>query len=177
MTKPEDCPVVTIAVKRLENACDLKNILKGYKRLSYEIFTLEETLKYGESADEEDGERIYRQIWQFPGWPTAPGPNSAGCDIIDVVTARPWLTKDDLGIRVWDLRDIPCQNPFRPHKETLDVEGELILRHIQQYKRAPIGNKVEQKRLEKGMAPVKKNKTVAPGLIDSLFEEENKNNG
>ena len=171
MIKPEDCPVTTIAVKRLANACDLKTILKGYRRLAYEIFTLEETLKFGESADEDDAERIYRQIWQFPGWATSPALNTAGSDIIDVVNARPWITKDDLGIRVWDLRDIPCQNPYRPHKETLDIEGELILRHIKQYKRAPIGNKVEQKRLEKGINPVKKNPTIAPGILDKLFQE------
>jgi hypothetical protein len=172
MTKPEDCPVTTIAVRRLQNAIDLKKLYKGYRRIAYEIFTLEETLKYGESADEDDAERIYRQIWQFPGWPTSPAQNTAGCDILDVVKARPFLTKDDLGVRVWDLRDIPCQNPYRPHKETLDVEGELIKRHIEQYKKAPIGNKVEQKRLEKGVEPIKKIITVAPGLIDRFFKEE-----
>ena len=98
--------------------------------------------------------------------------HTSGYDIIDVVNARPWITKDDLGVRIWDLRNIICQNPYRPHKETLDVEGELILRHINQYGRAPIGNKVEQKRLEKGLVPIKPNKTVAPGLMSTLFEEK-----
>jgi hypothetical protein len=172
MVLPEQCPVITILVKDLYNAIDIKHVLKGYGRLAYEIYTLNETLKYGESADEPDGERIYRQIWQFPGWPTLPSPNAAGSDILDVVGQRPDLTKNDLAVRVWDLRHIPCQNPYRPHKETLDVEGELIKRHIEQYRRAPIGNKQEQKRLDKGVPPVKLIKTVAPGLIDKLFYGE-----
>jgi hypothetical protein len=170
MVKPEDCIVTTVAIKRLANAIELKHLFRGYKRLAYEIFTLEETLKYGESADEDDAERIYRQIWQFPGWPTQPAQNTAGCDILDVVNSRPWITKDDLGVRVWDMRHVPYQNPYRPHKETLDVEGELIKRHIEQYKRAPIGNKVEQKRLEKGVAPIKPIITVAPGLLEKFFK-------
>jgi hypothetical protein len=169
MVLPEHCPVTTILVKDLCNAIDIKHILKGYGRLVYEIYTLEETLKYGESADEPDGERIYRQIWQFPGWPTFPSTNTAGSDILDVVDKRPFLTKNDLAVRVWDLRDIPCQNFYRPHKETLDIEGELIKRHIEQYNRAPIGNKQEQKRLDRGISPIKDNKTVAHGLIDALF--------
>jgi hypothetical protein len=170
MVKPEDCIVTTVAIKRLDTAIELKHLFKGYKRLAYEIFTLEETLKYGESADEDDAERIYRQIWQFPGWPTQPAQNTAGSDILDVVNSRAWLTKNDLGVRIWDMRHIPCQNPYRPHKETLDVEGELIRRHIEQYKRAPVGNKVEQKRLEKGVAPIKSIITVAPGLLDKFFK-------
>jgi hypothetical protein len=68
------------------------------------------------------------------------------------------------------MRHVPYQNPYRPHKETLDVEGELIKRHIEQYKRAPIGNKVEQKRLEKGVAPIKPIITVAPGLLEKFFK-------
>ena len=169
MVLPEHCPVKTILVKNLPQAIDIKRILAGYSRLAYEIYTLEETLKYGESADEPDGERIYRQIWQFPGWPTAPSTNAAGRDILDVVHQRPHLTKNDLAVRVWDLRDIPFQNLYRPHKETLDVEGELIKRYIEQYGNAPVGNKQEQKRLSKGLSPIKSNVTIAPGLIDQLF--------
>jgi hypothetical protein len=172
MVFPENCPVKTIVVKDLVNAIEIKHILKGYGRLVYEFYTLTETLKYGESADEPDGERIYRQLSQFSGWPTQPSPNAAGRDILDVISKRPELTKNDLAIRVWDLSDIPCQNPYSPHKETLDIEGELIKRHIEQYDRAPIGNKQEQKRLDRGVAPVKHNKTVAPGLINKLFYGE-----
>jgi len=172
MIKPEQCKVVTVSAKRLDNAINIKHIFKGYKRIAYEIFTLEETLKYGESADEEDAERVYRQVAQFPGWPTSASTNAAGSDILDVINQRPWLTKDDIGIRVWDLSDIPYQNIYAPHKETLDVEQELIRRHIEQYDRAPIGNKVEQRRHAKGQIATKINTTVAPGLIDQLFEPE-----
>lgn len=169
MVKPEHCPVTTILISSLTNAIDMKHRLAGFTRIAYEIYTLEETLKYGESADEPNGERIYRQIWHFPGWPTQPADWTAGSDIISVVNARPHITKNDLAVRVWDLRDIPYQNIYQPHKETLDVEGELIKRHIEQFKRAPIGNKVEQRRLDKGLQPVKQNTAVLGFILDDLF--------
>ena len=172
MVKPENCPVITIACKRLTHAIDLKHLLSGYDRITYEIFTLEETFKYGESADEPDGERVYRQIWQFPGWPTQPSPNAAGRDIQGIVDQRPWINKDDLSVRIWDLRNIPAQNPYDPHKETRDIEQELIRRHIDQHGRAPIGNKVEQRRLSKGAIPTRHKATVAPNLLTNLFTEE-----
>jgi hypothetical protein len=171
MIKPENCKVVTISAKRLNNAIDIKHIFKGYKRIAYEIFTLEEVLKYGESADEHDAERVYRQVAQFPGWPTTASQEAAGCDILSVIKQRPWLTKDDIGIRVWDLSDKEYQNIYDPHKETRDVEQELIRRHIEQYNRAPIGNKVEQRRLDRGQVAIRPNTTVAPGLISKFFEE------
>jgi hypothetical protein len=170
MVKPEDFPVVTILGKDLYEAVDFKHRLKGYTRIAYEIYTLNETLKYGESADEADGERIYRQIWQVPGWPTSPSNTSAGRDFLDVINQYPDLTKDDIAIRIWDMRDAPCQNKFDPHKETRDVEQELILRHINQYNRAPVGNKIEQKRLDKGaLNPVRFKPTVIGDVADRLF--------
>jgi hypothetical protein len=172
MIKPENCVVTTISVKRLVAAIDIKHIFKGYTRIAYEIFTLEETLKYGESADEADAERVYRQIAQFPGWPTEASQEAAGRDILEVLKKRPWLTKDDIGIRVWNISDKECQNIYDPHKETRDVEQELIRRHIEQYDRAPIGNKVEQRRHAKGQIATKTKTTVASGLIDQLFESE-----
>jgi hypothetical protein len=172
MVLPEHCPVKTILCKDLLNAVDIKRILAGYSRLSYELFTLREVIKYGQSAYERDGERIYRQIWQFPGWPTVPSANAAGSDILDVVHQRPNLHKNDLAVRVWDLSNIPCQNRFAPHKETIDVENELLRRYIAQYKCAPIGNKLEQQKLSKGLNPIKSNMTVAPGLLDNLFSIE-----
>ena len=175
MVKPEDFPVIVILGKNLYDAIDLKHRLKGYTRIAYEIYTLYETIKYGESADEADGERIYRQIWQIPGWPTLPSTTSAGRDILDVVLQRPDLIKDDIAVRVWDMRDAPLQNKYDPHKETRDVEQELILRHINQYGRAPIGNKVEQKRLEKGALTVVRFKpTVIGEVADKFFYEEDK---
>jgi len=170
MVKPEDFPVVTILGKDLYEAIDIKHRLKGYDRIAYEIFTLHETLKYGESADEADGERIYRQIWQVPGWPTLPSSTSAGRDFLDISRQRPRLTKDDIAVRVWDMRNAPCQNIYDPHKETRDVEQELILRHINQYNRAPVGNKIEQKRLDKGaLNPVRFRPTVIGDIADKLF--------
>jgi hypothetical protein len=169
MIKPENCEVTTISAKRLDNAIDIKHIFKGYTRIAYEFFTLEETLKYGESADEADAERVYRQLAQFPGWPTEASQEAAGRDILDVLKKRPWLTKNDIGIRVWNISDKECQNIYDPHKETRDIEQELIRRHIEQYNRAPIGNKVEQRRLEKGQDAIKIKPTVAPGLITKLF--------
>jgi hypothetical protein len=173
MIKPENCPVITILMKDLTSAIEIKKILKGYGRIAYEVFSLSETLKYGESADEKDGERVYRQVWQFPGWNTVPSDNAAGCDILDVVRQRPNLTKNDIAVRVWDLNKIPCQNTYDPHKETRDVEQELIRRHIEQYKRAPIGNKIEQKRYLRGQPAVKFKSTVIGSVTEKLFEEVN----
>jgi hypothetical protein len=170
MVKPEDFPVVTILGRDLYEAIDIKHRLKGYTRIAYEIYTLNETLKYGESADELDGERIYRQIWHVPHWPAQPSINSAGRDFLDVVAQRPNLTKDNIAIRIWDMRTAPYQNKFDPHKEPRDVEQELILRHINQYDRAPIGNKIEQKRLNKGaLNPVRFKPTVIGDIADRLF--------
>lgn len=170
----------TVDCQSLEAAVDLKQILSDFTRGTYELFILYRgrkiTVKYGMTADNKQGERMYRQIWRFPGWPTQPSVTAAGDDLDDTVTKLmalyPGLTKNNVYLHIWDMSNLPPQNRLRPELEPYNLEGQLIEEYADREGHAPIGNKLEQRRLEKGTR-VRRIKTApADTLLDSLFSTD-----
>ena len=176
----EQLPQWTISCHRLNTAVELKHILRDFTRGTYELYLLingrKITIKYGMTADLKQGERMYRQIWRFPGWPDRPADYASGCDIDSVVNdlliEYPRLTKDDLYVHVWDMSGLEPQNRYRPEHEPYILEGQLIEQHIDRMGHAPMGNKREQARVARGLSP-RVIKAVTPSaLLDQLFVVE-----
>ena len=168
----------TVDCRSLETAIDLKQILANFTRGTYELFILRQgrkiTVKYGMTADGNQGERMYRQIWRFPGWPTVPSSIASGDDLDDTVikllAQYPDLTKDMVYLQIWDMSTLPPLNRLRPELEPYNLEGQLIEEYADREGHAPIGNKLEQRRLERG-TQVRKKMTAPPdSLLDHLFE-------
>jgi hypothetical protein len=172
-------PQWTIACRDLTEAVELKHVLSDFTRGTYELYLIKNgkkiTIKYGMTADEAgQGERIYRQIWRFPGWSNVPSDNASGNDLDDTVDKLmlefPDLTKNDIYVHVWDMSDLTPLNRVRPGYEPETLEGQFILEHVELYGLAPIGNKREQSRVERG-SPARLKKSIAPdSLLDRLFE-------
>lgn len=168
----------TVDCRSLTAAVDLKQILSQFTRGTYELYILYQgrkiTVKYGMTADGKQGERMYRQIWRFPGWPTQPSSTAAGDDLDDTVIKLlqqyPTLTKDHVYVHVWDMSQLPPQNRVRPELEPYNLEGQLIEEYADREGHAPIGNKLEQRRLEKGTRVRKKMTAPRDSLLDHLFE-------
>jgi hypothetical protein len=172
-------PQFTIDCRSLDNAIDLKRLLSEFTRGTYEIYVIykgqRETGKFGATADPE-GERVYRQIWRFPGWPTEPGPISAGEDIDDTVELLlqkyPGLTKDNVYVHIWDMSQLPALNRLCPDFEPKWLEGQFILAHAESRGHCPIGNKQEQRRLERGLIPRIVKTVPVDAVLDRLFYSE-----
>lgn len=163
-----------ISLSKLTNAIEIKHWLNGYTRICYAIVYSpkngpNEVLKYGESAHQTDGERIYRQVWRIPGWPDTPASYSAGDDFDWVVEQRPSLVKDDVIVLVYDLRNVPMTFHLRPEHETTAMEAWLIENYVKQFGKCPIGNKKEQQRLEKGLSVCPKKSVVIGQVLGNLF--------
>lgn len=172
---PTTIPTTIIPLNKLNNAIEIKHWLSGFTRISYAIVHISkqgsnEVLKFGESAHQCDGERIYRQIWRIPGWPSSPASYTSGDDFDWVVDQRPNINKDDVIVVVYDMRNVPMVFSLRPEHETTAMEAWLIEGHVQQFGRCPIGNKKEQARLEKGLAPCPKRTVVVGEVFGNLFE-------
>lgn len=171
-------PQWTIACYSLETASDLRRLLKKFTRGTYELYIIRRgrkiTVKYGMTADQNQGDRMYRQIWRFPGWPTEPSELAAGNDLDDTVqrllALYPDLTRRDLYVHIYDMSELRPLNSLRPEHEPYTLEGQLILEHYERTGQVPIGNKLEQRRVAKGQNP-RLVKTVTPDtLIDRLFD-------
>ncbi len=173
---PTSIPVTIIRLDQLNDAIDIKHRLSGFTRICYAIVHTKkdgtsEILKYGESAHQCDGERIYRQIWRIPGWPTTPANYTSGDDFDWVVNQRPTMMKNDVVVLVYDMRNVPMQFSLTPEHETTAMEAWLIESHVQQFGKCPIGNKKEQLRLEKGRPVVQTRSVVIGTVYDQMFEE------
>jgi hypothetical protein len=170
----------TVDCRSLENAVDLKQLLSPFARGTYELYFIYQgkriTIKFGMTADNKQGERMYRQIWRFPGWPTEPGPNSAGDDLDDTVVKilaeYPRLTKDNVFVHVWDMTALPPINRLRPEHEPYMLEGQLIEEFADREGHCPIGNKREQSRLVKGLTPRLTKSVPSDVVLDRLFYSE-----
>ena len=157
-------PEIHIACHRLKNAIDLKRQLKDFTKGVYCIYAIlhgvKIILKYGYTALEPNGERVYRQIWRCPGWPTEPATTAAGEDFDWTVSHFPNLHKDDVYIQIWDMSHIEPINPYRPEYEPYLLEGQFIREYIERYGSAPIGNKMENNRIQRGLVPRITRRTV-----------------
>ena len=167
-------PVKTIACHSLDSAVEIKHILAGQQRLVYEIYCIKNhqkiTVKYGESAYQLNGERVYRQVFRAPGWPTYPAERASGDDFDWCIEQFDNLTRQDLYVTVWDLTDTPVQNPWQLDHETKQLEGDLIRAYIEQWGRAPIGNRLQNQRLLRGVPAVLPRTTAVASVLDQFLD-------
>jgi hypothetical protein len=171
-------PQWTIACGQMSTAKELRALLIQFTRGTYELYLIKNgrrlTIKYGMTADWNQGDRMYRQIWRFPGWPTDPSVNAAGRDLDPTVrlllAQDPTLTKNDLYVHVWDMTELTPSNSLRPEHEPYMLEGQLIEEHYLRTGCVPPGNRREAARARRGVC-LRQIRSVAPDLlINRLFE-------
>jgi hypothetical protein len=121
-------------------------------------------MKFGQSGRGTGawGERIYRQAWHIPGWPTTIGSGS-GHEMADIVRDfYPNIHKDEVFIKVWDLSNIAFLQNKNRNYERLQFENYLIDLYSTVAGIAPPGNK-------RTGAYIKTRSVVADTTIDNLF--------
>ena len=167
-------PQYHIACKDLTHAIEIKHILRNFVKGAYELYTIKngrkQVFKYGQTALEAMGERVYRQAWRVSGWPSYPSESAAGSDFDWVVNQFTDLDKNDLYITVYDISHVAAANPYRPEHETLILEGQLIEDYIEVHGSAPIGNRAENARIQKGLTPVKPTTTAVYRVLDHFMD-------
>lgn len=144
-------PSWRISLGKLQTASQIKRLmrLKGITDYCYSfIFVTAEgeiIMKYGQSGDNDwrrgsYGERIYRQAFHIPGWPTQPSPLSAGNDMLDIIKHFPGIQKNTVCIQVWDMTNYPFAIVDDHRHELTVLENQLISAHITAHGTAPVGN-------------------------------------
>jgi hypothetical protein len=163
-------PTVTIDLGRCLNACEIKSIMKktGIKYYCYAFIYNSTIMKYGMSADNDwmrgsFGERIYRQAFQIPGWPSKPSPKSAGNDMLDVIKYFPNIHKSNVCVKVWDMTGFPFAVESCPKDEVLECEKVLLDLHEKQFGSLPIGNIRDERQMPKKTR-------VTDQIFNSMFD-------
>lgn len=145
-----------VSCNNLLHAKEIKQLMKTYgvKYYCYMFFHNSSTMKIGMSTDNDwqrgsYGERIYRQAFQIPGWPTKPSKKSAGNDMLDIIEHFPGINKNDVRIKVFDMTNYPflCQNS--PEYEVREFEKHLMDLYEQTNGGLPIGNIRDERELPK----------------------------
>lgn len=162
-------PTFVIDCSTLLNAYEIRKEMRDKKirTYCYAFIYKSEILKYGEQhkwGPTKYGERIYRQAWYIPGWPTTPK-SSSGSDILDVVNKYPAINKNDICIMIWDMTNYPRASSKNPAYEVRALERQLIREYAEQHNGIrPVGNiKSEEHMDRKGI--------VADALFENLFDE------
>jgi hypothetical protein len=165
-------PTVSFDLSQSLHASQIKNHMRraGIKFYCY-AFTYKGTvMKYGMSADNDwtkgsFGERIYRQAFHIPGWPSKPSPNSAGNDMADVIKHFPLINKNDVCIKVWNMTHYPFAVADCPKIEVLDCECTLLDLYEKQHNQLPVGNIRDERKLPK-------KSRVTDQVFNSIFDIE-----
>lgn len=162
-------PTITIDLSQHNNAYTIMNEMKqaNIKYYCYAFIYKNTFMKIGMSTDTKSnfGDRIYRQAFHIPGWPTRPSPNTAGYEMLDIISNFPNIKKDDVCIKIWDMTNFPFAVASDPSYEVLELEKELLNWHEQNYNRLPVGN-IRDERLN----PAKSR--VTDQLFESIFSYE-----
>jgi hypothetical protein len=106
----------------------------------------ERVLKYGvqHSANKQLGERVYRQAVNLDGWNKPQPYSSNGMSIKRIAkdyesVYHKKLSRNNVSVLLWDqTNDTMSTSEMRA--KCLNVEGDLISKHINQFGCAPIGN-------------------------------------
>jgi hypothetical protein len=124
----------------------------GVQSYVYAFYYYEKTMKFGVQYDSNTktfGERIYRQAFHIPGWPTVPSKKTAGNDMLDIIKYFPGINKNDVKIQIWDMTDYPRENINDYKFEINQVERQFIKEHISKYGFKPIGNIKDESHMDK----------------------------
>jgi hypothetical protein len=165
-------PTITFDLGQCLHAAQIKSLMKkmGIKFYCYAFTHKSTIMKYGMSADNDwmrgsFGERIYRQSFHIPGWPSKPSANSAGNDMVDVIKHFPSISKNDVCVKVWDMTNYPFAVANYPKTEMSDCERTLLEIHEQLHNTLPVGN-IRDERL------IPKKSRVSDVLFDYMFDPE-----
>jgi len=155
-----------IDLYKLLTAKEIRQAMKsaGIKRYVYEFIHKTETMKYGIQYEWDPttwGERIYRQAWHIPGWPSVPK-SSSGSDMGDIIQFFPSINKNDVSIRIWDMTNYPSSYISDKAFEIKALERQFIREYEDKHKRRPIGNIKDEKHMDRKTA-------VKTDLFDTFF--------
>jgi hypothetical protein len=165
-------PTVIFDLSKCLHAYELKGLMKkmGIKYYCYAFIYKSTIMKYGQSADSDwmrgsYGERIYRQSFHIPGWPTKPSAKSAGNDMIDIIKNFPNIDKNDVCVKVWDMTNYPVAVQSDPRHEITQLEDQLLDDHEKQYHQLPVGNL-------RGESHIRRKTRVTDQMWNSMFNHE-----
>lgn len=122
------------------------------KSLVYAFIHKGNVMKFGVQYDvvaQEPGERPYRQAFHIPGWAKQASKNSAGNDMLDIVSEIPGINRIDISIKIWDMTNYPRASSFNPKFEVNCLERQLIKEHIETQGNKPIGNIKDESHMDK----------------------------
>jgi hypothetical protein len=140
---------IKINFAELYDPMQIMHIVKqaGFRSYVYcFIDNQERVLKYGvqHSANKQLGERVYRQAVNLDGWNKPQPYSSNGMSIKRIAKDYERLYHKELdrnivSVMLWDqTNDTLSASEMRA--KCLNVEGDLISKHIEQFGHAPIGN-------------------------------------
>ena len=158
---------IDIELVTLIKASEIRSIMKkaGIKFYCYAFVYKSTIMKFGESHTWKSttyGERIYRQAWHIPGWPTVPL-SLSGDDMLDIIKNFPGIHKADCWIRVWDMTDYPLTTVTDPAYDVKALERQLIKEYCEQNNgERPVGNIKSEDHMD---APIVKDQ-----VFDTFFE-------
>lgn len=163
---------IKINFSELRDPMQVLNIVKQADFRSYVycfIDDQERVLKYGvqHSSNRQLGERVYRQAANLDGW-NKPLPYSASGMSMQHL-AQDYkerfgkkLDRVNVSVMLWDQTDAALSASEMKAK-CLNLESDLISKHIDQFGTAPIGN---NEKATKRKVKTKENKSV----LDELFK-------
>jgi hypothetical protein len=163
-------PTITIDLDQCLHASQIKNIMKrlGIKYYCYAFIYKSTIMKYGQSADADwmrgsYGERVYRQSFHIPGWPTKPSPKSAGNDMAEIIKNFPGIGKNDVCVKVWDMTNYKFAVEDDPRFEVTQLEDYLLDTHKKQFGSLPIGNLRDE-------SHIRRKTRVTDLIFNSMFD-------
>ena len=165
-------PSIIFDLGKCLHASEIKGLMKklGIKHYCYAFIYNSTVMKYGQSADNDwirgsFGERVYRQAFQIPGWPTKPSVKSAGCDMLDVIKHFPGINKNNVCIKIWDMTNYPFAVQDDPRHEVTQLEDQFLDAHIKQHGRLPLGNLRDE-------SHIRRKSRVTDRHFNSIFDSD-----
>lgn len=172
MIDASQLPSITFDLGKCLHACEIKGMMKtlGIKYYCYAFVYKSTIMKFGQSADNDwirgsFGERIYRQSFHIPGWPSKPSPNMSGNDMVDIIKHFPNITKNDVCIKVWDMTKYQFAVVANPKHEVTQLEDQLLAEYVSVYSTLPIGNLRDE-------SHIRRKTRVSDQMFNSMFDIE-----
>jgi len=164
-------PTYTIDLSKLNSFNEISDIFSELRITKYVYdFTFNRVvIKYGISADFSYtwGERVYRQAGHLIGWDKRlQGSSGSDMRIIDEDYSNQFgvrLNRNGMYLTIRDLSNASNDNSSDRAWPCRKLERELIQAHVNQFGKAPIGNKDDEKKIDQRTY-------VSTHTINSIFE-------
>jgi hypothetical protein len=157
---------IDIDLANLIKASEIRSTMKenDIRIYCYSFVYKNTIMKFGESHTWKPstyGERIYRQAWHIPGWPTI-AQSRSGDDMLDIIKNFHGIHKSDCWIRIWDMTNYPATVSADPSYDVKDLERQLIKEYCEQNNgERPVGNIKSEEHMD---APIVKDE-----IFNTLF--------